>query len=76
MRTIALMIDGMRSRHRVREVTARLRDVRGVETVAADPGRSVVRLTGTMTVDDLLGALHGLGYPMQLLDESGDTDGT
>ena len=76
MRTIGLMIGGMCCRHCVREVTARLRDVPGVETVMADTGSSVVRLAGTITVNDVLGALHGLSYPVELLGESGDAADT
>jgi len=44
MPTIGLMIDGMWCRHCVREVTSRLRDVPGVDTVTADAGRSMVGL--------------------------------
>ncbi|GEP40351.1 hypothetical protein NPS01_40140 [Nocardioides psychrotolerans] len=72
MRTIGLVVGGMRCRRCVREVTARLRDVSGVETVMADTGSSVVRVTGTMTVDDVLGAFRGLTYPVELLGELGN----
>ena len=72
MRTMSLVVDGMRCRHCVREVTARLRDVPGVRTVMADSGSSAVRLTGTMTVNDVLAALHGLRYPVELLDGPSD----
>jgi transposase len=41
MRTTGLMVGGMRCRHCVREVTARLRDVPGVDTVTADADRSI-----------------------------------
>ena len=41
MRTIGLMVGGMRCRHCVREVTARLRDVAGIDTVTADADRSI-----------------------------------
>ena len=50
---------------------ARLRDVPGVETVVADTGSSVVRMAGTMTVDDVLAAFRGLTYPVELLGEAG-----
>ncbi|GEP35411.1 hypothetical protein NSZ01_31790 [Nocardioides szechwanensis] len=74
MRTIGLVVGGMRCRRCVREVTARLRDVPGVETVMADTESSVVRLAGTMTVDDVLGALRGLNYPVELLGEPGHAE--
>jgi copper chaperone CopZ len=70
------MVGGMRYRHCVREVTSRLRDVPGVDTVTADADRSMVRLSGTMSVYEVLGAVRGLGYPVQLLDESHDVTGT
>lgn len=76
MPTIGLMVESMRCRHCVREVTSRLRDVPGVDTVTADAGTSVVRLSGTMTVDDVLGALRELSYPVQLLDEAGEAGET
>jgi copper chaperone CopZ len=60
----------MRCRHCVREVTSRLRDVPGVDTVTADADRSMVRLSGTMSVDKVVGAVRGLGYPVQILDVS------
>ena len=71
MRTMGLVVDGMDCRRCVREVTARLRDLPGVETVMADAGSSVVRLAGTMSVDDVLEALRGLSYPVKLVGESG-----
>jgi len=71
MRTIGLVVGGMRCRRCVREVTARLRDVPGVETVMADNRSSVVRLVGTMTVDDVLAAVRGLTFPVELLGAPG-----
>ena len=73
MPTIGLMVGGMRCRHCVREVTSRLRDVPGVDTVTADANRSMVQLSGTMTVDNVLGALRELSYPVQLFDGAGET---
>lgn len=75
MRTIGLVVGGMNCRRCVREVTARLRDVPGVKTVTAGTGSSVVRVAGTMTVDDVLGAIRGHTYPVELLGESGDAVG-
>ena len=70
MGTMSLFVDGMRCRRCVREVTRRLRDVSGVQTVAVDTGRSVVSLTGTMTADDVLGAFAGLTYRPRLLNDT------
>lgn len=76
MRTMSLLVGGMRCRRCVREVSARLRDVAGVETVVADADRSTVRLSGTMKTDDVLQAFDGRRYPLQLLDEpDAATDG-
>ena len=49
MRQLHLFVDGMSCRRCVREVTARLRDVPGVETVSANAGDCVVRLSGSMS---------------------------
>ena len=70
---MTLYVGGMRCRRCVREVTARMRDVAGVETVTADAGRSVVRLTGSMTSGDVLGAFTGTTYRAEVLDDSGRT---
>ena len=48
MRQLNLFVGGMSCRLCVREVTARLRDVPGVETVSANLGDCVVRLSGSM----------------------------
>ena len=62
MRHITLFVSGMTSRVGVREVTARLRDVPGVETVTANPRDSLVRLSGPMDVADVLAAFAGTSY--------------
>ena len=70
MSELTIYVAGMRCRRCVREVTRRLRDVSGVQTVAVDAGRSVVSLTGTMTADDVLGAFAGLTYRPRLLNDT------
>lgn len=62
MSEMTLQVEGMGCRRCVREVTARLRDVHGVQTVVADPATSTVRLTGSMTVEDVLEAFTGTRY--------------
>jgi copper chaperone CopZ len=69
MDEIDLVVGGMSCRRCVREVTARLRDVPGVERVIADPRRSIVHLTGSMTRADVLAAVVGTGYRPVLRQE-------
>ena len=67
---LTLFVKGMRCRRCVREVTARLRDVPGVETVAADARRSRIRVSGTMERADVVSSLeHWAGH-----DEHSDHD--
>ena len=73
MSELTLHVDGMGCRRCVREVTARLRDVPGVETVTADAGRSLVRLSGSMTLADVVGAFAGTTYRPTL---AANSDGT
>ena len=62
MDELELTVSGMSCRRCVREVTARLRDVAGVERVVADPARSTVHLAGSMTRADVLAAFEGTTY--------------
>ena len=62
MSEMTLYVGGMGCRRCVREVTARLRDVAGVQTVVADSATSTVRLGGSMTVEDVLDAFTGTAY--------------
>lgn len=62
MRQLHLLVDGMSCRRCVREVTARLRDVPGVETVSASAADSVVRLSGSMQLADVLAAFTSTTY--------------
>lgn len=70
MRHIRLHVGGMACRRCVREVTARLRDVPGVETVAADAARSEVRLSGVMTDVDVLATFAGTSYRPRLVEQA------
>ena len=67
MRQLNLFVDGMRCRRCVREVTALLRDVPGVEMVSADATRSVVQLVGTMQPRDVIAGFHGSPFTPSLL---------
>ena len=62
MSEMTLYVGGMGCRRCVREVTARLRDVPGVQMVVADSATSTVRLGGSMTVEDVLDAFTGTAY--------------
>jgi len=73
MTQMTLLVAGMSCRRCVREVTGRLRDVPGVETVTADAGTSTVRLSGAMVAADVLRAFTGTTYRPQFV---ADTDGT
>jgi copper chaperone CopZ len=64
---LTLHVDGMGCRHCVREVTARLRDVPGVRTVAADQSRSVVVLAGSMSTSGVLAALEETRFDAHLI---------
>lgn len=70
---MTLHVGGMSCRRCIREVTARLRDVLGVETVAADHGTSTVRLSGSMTAEAVVRAFAGTTYRPDVVANS---DGT
>ena len=77
MRQLNLFVGGMSCRRCVREVTARLRDVPGVDTVSANPGDCVVRLSGSMQPEDVLAAFTGTTYrPEVQRDRSVNSDQT
>lgn len=77
MRQLNLHVGGMNCRRCVREVTARLRDVPGVEMVSADPDDCLVRLSGSMRLTDVLAAFAGTSYRPRLIDaRGGDSGGT
>ncbi|MFC7724234.1 cation transporter [Nocardioides sp. GCM10028917] len=68
MGQLNLFVGGMSCRRCVREVTALVRDVAGVETVSANAGDCVVRLTGSMQAADVLAALAGTSYRARVDD--------
>ena len=72
---LVLYVAGMGCRRCVREVTARLRDVAGVETVAADAGKSHVRLSGSMTFPDVVRALVGTTYGAEVVQDGVENRG-
>ena len=67
MSEMTLYVGGMGCRRCVREVTARLRDVPGVQMVVADSATSTVRLGGSMTDEEVLDALVGTTYHAELV---------
>ncbi len=72
MRELDLFVGGMSCRRCVREVTARLRDVPGVETVSANPGDCLVRLSGSMQLTDVLATFTGTTYRPQVVGARSD----
>ena len=76
MTELTLYVDGMGCRGCVRDVTARLRDVPGVETVAADHRRSVVLLGGSMSPAGVLAALEGTRFRILRIGADSDETGS
>ena len=76
MAELTLYIDGMGCRACVRELTARLRDVTGVETVAADHRRSLVVLVGSMDRGGVQAALEGTRFHIHRIGADSDETGS
>jgi copper chaperone CopZ len=70
MMQFELRVPGMGCRRCVRDVTSRLRDVPGVETITADPAVTTVVLRGSMTARDVLAAFTGSRYAPTLVAEA------
>lgn len=60
---IAVRVPTMVCRHDVRDVTARLRDVAGVQRVTAEAATATVTVEGSVTWRALLEALAASGHP-------------
>lgn len=76
MTELTLFVDGMGCRDCVREVTARLRDVTGVETVAANHRRALVVLSGSMTRDGVIAALEETRFHIRWTTADRDETGS
>ena len=70
MRRFSLSIGGMSCRRCIREVTALLRDVPGVETVVADRDRSLVTVTGSMALGDVRLSLSTTSHSVRLVESA------
>lgn len=80
MGQLNFVVGGMSCRRCVREVTALVRDVPGVETVSASAGDRTVRLSGSMQRADVLASFAGTTYQPRLdgaqpAPSDGDLDG-
>jgi copper chaperone CopZ len=76
MNELTLYVGGMGCRDCVREVTGLLRDVPGVQRVAADHRRSVVVLGGSMSRGRVLAALDGTRFQVdRITGNSSQTEG-
>ena len=69
MRDLHLLVVGMGCRRCVRDVTARLRDVPGVERVVADASTNRVQLTGSMSRAEVLAALADTDFVARVLGD-------
>lgn len=73
MSELMLYVRGMDCGKRVREVTARLRDVPGVVVLAANASDERVVLTGSMSTVAVLAALAGTPYSVRVVPDSHGT---
>jgi|tagenome__1003787_1003787.scaffolds.fasta_scaffold20620850_1 copper chaperone CopZ len=61
--TVTLHVPGMSCRHRVRVVTARLRDLAGVDTVVANVDTAMLVIDGSVTEARVRAVLTEVGFP-------------
>lgn len=69
MRTLTLVVDGMRCRRCVRRATALVRDVEGVQAVTADAKSGLLTVLGTMTSTDIVASLRNTTFTARLIAE-------
>lgn len=62
MTTVIVSVPGMCCRHDVRAVTARLRDLEGVETVQADAATATVMVRGAVSEEAVRRSLEEIGF--------------
>ena len=72
MPVLTLHVRGMGCRRCVREVTARLRDVVGVQLVTADMAAERVTVVGEVSSDQVLAAFNGTTYSPRLVGVSAE----
>ena len=71
MPQIRLSVSGMNSRAGLRAVTARLRDVPGVQTVLADRAAGVVVVSGPVTAAEVVAVFDGTDHQAVVLTDGG-----
>ncbi len=59
---LAFHVPSMTCRHCARTVSAVVRDVPGVRTVAVDPRSATITVTGNVSPEGVRDALHSAGY--------------
>lgn len=64
---VTLCVPGLTGRHAVRVVSARLRDVPGVQTVEVDASAGLVVVRGPVEAGEVRAALVEAGYPPEPL---------
>ncbi len=64
---VTMYVPGLTCRHAVRVVSARLRDVPGVQSVAVDAPAGLVVVRGPVDAREVHAALVGAGYPPEPL---------
>ena len=74
MRTLTLLVDGMRCRRCVRRASALVRDVEGVQAVTADARSGLLTVLGTMTSTDIVSSLRNTTFTPRLVAEEDVTE--